>query len=49
VPTGVDSYQIIFESKGSIIQTQSTGDVVIRLSSPSKRVDVTVSVYGDIS
>ena len=46
---GVASYQIIFESKGSIIQTQSSGDIVIRLSSPSKRTDVTVSVYGDAS
>lgn len=49
VPSGVASYQIIFESKGSIIQTQSSGDVVIRLSSPSKRTDITVSVYGDAS
>ncbi len=44
-----DIYELIFEAKGSIIQTQSSGDVVIRLSSPSKRTDVTVSIFGDVS
>lgn len=43
------SFSIIFESKGSIVQTQELGETDIRLGNSSKHVDIVVSMYGDVS
>ena len=51
------TYPLIFEAKGSIVQVMdptagtapATGGTVIRLSTSSKTINITVSAYGDIS
>jgi type II secretory pathway pseudopilin PulG len=44
-------YKVTFESKGSIVQTRASGDVIITIRSPSqdKDIDITISLYGSIS
>jgi len=48
-PTGDSQFSVEFESKGSIVQTTPLADTVIRLGNSSKHVDITISMYGDIS
>ena len=49
IDTSITNYQIIFESKGSMVQSQQSGDTTVRLGNSSKHADVTISIYGDIS
>jgi type II secretory pathway pseudopilin PulG len=49
VITDSTPYSIVFVSKGSIVQTQQTGDTTIRLSNGTRRTDLTVSIYGDVT
>ncbi len=55
-PMNIQTYDLILESKGSIIHVMNStgtaeaiGDLVIRLKSTSKTVNVTVSVLGNVS
>jgi len=49
VPLQVTSYEFTFTSRGSMVQKDPQGDTTIRVSNEAKQVDVTVSMYGDVS
>jgi prepilin-type N-terminal cleavage/methylation domain-containing protein len=48
-PLQVTSYEFTFTSRGSMVQKDPAGDTTIRVSNEAKHVDVTVSMYGDVS
>jgi hypothetical protein len=57
VGSSLATYPLIFESKGSIVHVmnpnngtaEAVGDTVVRIKTDKKTIDITVSVYGDVS
>jgi prepilin-type N-terminal cleavage/methylation domain-containing protein len=55
--SALEMYPLIFEARGSIVhvmnpssgKAEAVGDTVIRLNNTKKSIDITVSIYGDVS